>query len=130
MLELGAAARGMGRVTAALMAFLAVLAGCGSVAGPARTASAGAVAGPASGSGAAGQARMGSAGSPRAAPPAAKAAVKHCDFLNGVSCASAEVTVTSRALLCTAFWRNFLAIVIAHNVAFRGWLAIKGCLIQ
>jgi len=41
-----------------------------------------------------------------------------------------EVTVTSRAPLCTVFWRNFLAIVIAHNVAFRGWLAIKAGPIQ
>jgi hypothetical protein len=92
MLELGAAARGMGRVTAAL-ACLAVLAACGSAggaAGPAMVArSAGAVAGPASGAGAASQARTGPAGSPPAGPPAAKAAVKHFDFLNGVSCVSA-----------------------------------------
>jgi hypothetical protein len=92
MLELGAAARGMGRVTAAL-ACLAVLAACGSAGGAGGTAStvpsAGAVAGPASGAGAASQARTGSAKSPPAGPPAAGAIVKHFDFLNGVSCASA-----------------------------------------
>jgi hypothetical protein len=92
MLELGAAARGIGRLTAAL-ACLAVLAGCGSVAGVAGTASAvrspGAVARPAPDADAASQARTGSAGSPPAGPPAAGATVKHFDFLNGVSCASA-----------------------------------------
>ena len=91
MLEPGAAARGMGRATAAL-ACLAVLAACGSAGGAAGTAggvpSAGAVAGPASGAGAASQARTGSASSPPAGPPAAGADVKHFDFLNGVSCAS------------------------------------------
>jgi hypothetical protein len=92
MLERGAAAAGMGRVTAAL-ACLAVLAGCGSDGGAASTAGvvsgAAAVAGPASGAGAAGQARTGSAGSPPVGPPAAGAIVKHFDFLNGVSRASA-----------------------------------------
>src|SRR6266702_3271869 len=92
MLELGAAARGIGHVTAAL-ACLAVLAGCGSVTGAAGTASAvrspGAVARPASDAGAASQARTGSGSSPSAGTPAAKANVKHIDFLNGVSCASA-----------------------------------------
>jgi hypothetical protein len=88
MLELGAAARGMGRVTVAL-ACLAVLAACGSAGGAAGTAravpSGGGAATPASGAGAAGRARTAPAGS----PPAAKADVKHFDFLNGVSCASA-----------------------------------------
>lgn len=92
MLKLRAAARGISGLNAAL-ACLAVLAGCGSVAGAAGTASAvrspGAVAGPASDAGAASQAGTGSAGSPPADPPAAKANVKHVDFLNGVSCASA-----------------------------------------
>ena len=72
MLELGAAARGISRLNAAL-ACLAVLAGCGSVAGAAGTASAarspGAVAGPASDAGAASQARTGSASSPPDGPP-------------------------------------------------------------
>jgi hypothetical protein len=92
MLELRAAARRIGGLNAAL-ACLAVLTGCGSVAGAAGTASAvrspGAVAGPASDAGAASHARTGSAGSPSVGPPAAKANVKHFDFLNGVSCASA-----------------------------------------
>jgi hypothetical protein len=92
MLELGAAAGGIGRLNAAL-ACLTVLAGCGSVAGAAGTASAvrspGAVARPAPDAGAASQARTGSAGSPSAGSPAAEANVKHADFLNGVSCASA-----------------------------------------
>jgi hypothetical protein len=91
MLELRAAARRIGGLNAAL-ACLAVLAGCGPAAGAAGAASAarspGAVAGPASEAGAASQAGTGSAGSPSAGPPAAKA-VKHVDFLNGVSCASA-----------------------------------------
>jgi hypothetical protein len=92
MLELRAAARRIGGLNAAL-ACLAVLTGCGSVAGTAGTASAvrspGAVAGPASDAGVAGHARTGSAGSPPVGPPAAKANLKHFDFLNGVSCASA-----------------------------------------
>jgi hypothetical protein len=72
MLQLGAAARGIGRLSAGLacLAVLAVLAACGSVAGaasPARTASASAL---------------------PAGSPAARADVKHFDFLNGVSCAS------------------------------------------
>jgi hypothetical protein len=91
MLELRAAARRIGGLNAAL-ACLAVLAGCGPAAGAAGAASAarspGAVAGPASEAGAASQAGTGSAGSPSAGPPAAKA-VKHVGFLNGVSCASA-----------------------------------------
>jgi hypothetical protein len=92
MLELRAAATRIGGLNA-MLACLAVLAGCGSAAGAAGTASAarspGAVAGPAPDAGAASQARTGSAGSPPAGPPAAKANVKHFDFLNGVSCASA-----------------------------------------
>ena len=93
MLELGAAARGIGRLNAAL-ACLAVLtlAACGSMAGAASTASAGpsppAVAGPASDAGPASEATAGSASSPSAGSPAAKADVKHFDFLNDVSCAS------------------------------------------
>jgi hypothetical protein len=92
VLELRAAARRIGGLNAAL-ACLAVLTGCGSVAGAAAAASAvrspGAVAGPAWDAGAASQARTGSAGAPSAGPPAAKAKVKHVDVLNGVSCASA-----------------------------------------
>jgi hypothetical protein len=72
MLEPRAAARGIGRLNAAL-ACLAVLAGCGPVTREAATAR---------------QARTGSASSPRAGSPSAKASVKHFDFLNGVSCAS------------------------------------------
>jgi hypothetical protein len=91
MLQLGTAARGIGRLLAAL-ACLAVVAACGSVAGGAGTVSAArspaAVAGPASDAGAASRARTGSASSPPAGPPVAGAGVKHFDFLNGVSCAS------------------------------------------
>jgi len=91
MLGLGAAARGAGRVNAAL-ACLVVLAACGSVAGISGTVSAvrsaGAVDGPVAGAGAASRATTGSASSP-AGPPVAEANVKHFDFLNGVSCAAA-----------------------------------------
>ncbi len=87
MHALGAAAGRRSGLSAAL-ACLAVLtlAACGSSAGAARTANAGpsprADAGPAS------QARAGSASSLPTGSPAAKASVKHVDFLNGVSCAS------------------------------------------
>jgi hypothetical protein len=92
MLELGAATRGIARLNAAL-ACLAVLtlAACGSLTGAASTASAGRsppAARPASDAGPASQARTGSASSPSVGSPAAKAYVKHFDFLNGVSCAS------------------------------------------
>jgi hypothetical protein len=67
MLQLGAAARRIGRLVAVL-AGLAVVAACGSVA--------------------ASHARTGSASSPPPGSPVARTSVKHFDFLNGVSCAS------------------------------------------
>ena len=91
MLQLGAAARRIGRLIAALAA-LAALAACGSVTSGAGRASTerspSALAGPAPSAGAASQARTGSPSSPPPASPAAANAVKHFDFLNGVSCAS------------------------------------------
>jgi hypothetical protein len=92
MLELGAAARVVTRLNAAL-ACLAVLtlAACGSLAGAASTANArrspSAVARPASDAGPASLA-TGSGSSAPAGSPAAKANVKHAGFLSGVSCAS------------------------------------------
>jgi hypothetical protein len=92
MVELGAAARGIGRLNAAL-ACLTLVAACGSLAGAAGTASAGrsrpAVARSASDAGTASQAGKGPASSPSAGSPAAKADLKHFDVLNAVSCASA-----------------------------------------
>jgi hypothetical protein len=79
MLELGAAARRIARLMAAL-ACLAVVAACGSADG---------AAGAQDTVRAASQARTAPVRSPQASSPVAKAYVKHFDFLNGVSCPSA-----------------------------------------
>lgn len=125
MLKLGAAAGGIGHLTAGLASLAALaLAACGSLAGPASTANAGrspsAVARPASHAGPASQARTGSARSPSAGLPAAKAKVKHVDFLNGVSCLSPANCTAVGGYYRTATGPQRILIERWNGTAWRG----------
>lgn len=122
MLELGAAARGIGRLTAVLSC-LAMVAACGSVAGGAGTASArrspAAVDRPALDAGAASRAGRGSASSPPAGSAAAGAGGKHFDVLNGVSCASPANCTAVGEYYRTAGGRQLTLIERWNGMAWR-----------